>query len=404
MRKLLFILILLTVFSSCSLFISDNESKNVVSKTTIEDIVNCNNPIVITMPVYDNQNLFGNKKLKNKQKRLGDIFVVIDTKTNSVFDWVFCENPTGSTIWRCIELGINPTKYFSSCETLQCCIQEGKTTVQKFPTACTGNYMENLGSLGTKGLIIGNGYDSNQNEETYIINVFDSETGYVSSDLSFYTDWIGYIKNPISDDGNKFYVINGLNYSLSIECIDTEKESITQLPIEINPVEIREDKEELYNYYILDVNDDKILITKYLLGKKSKKTSLNLVYLKDNDIQNSMKSIICPEKFYSNDESAYFARGFHYNNEFYAILIKGEIGNKSIAIIKPDFSELTVENISGFINFEMTENIWVKDSKVYFMNSRKLKDVYFLYYDLETNQASEVFNLKYDEIISSTHR
>lgn len=404
MRKLLFILILLTVFSSCSLFISDNESKNVVSKTTIEDIVNCNNPIVITMPVYDNQNLFGNKKLKNKQKRLGDIFVVIDTKTNSLFDWVFCENPMGSVTWRCVELGVNPKKYFSSCGTLQCCIQEGKTTVQKFPTSFSSNYMENLNSLGTKGLIIGNGYDSNLNEETYIINIFNSETGYISQDLSFYTDWIGYIKNPISDGEQKFYIINGLNYSLSIKCIDTEKESIIQLPIDINPIEFNEDREDLYNYYILDVDDDKILITKYLLGKNSENTFLNIVNLKDKDIQNSMKSIMCPENFYNKDEGAYFARGFHYNNDFYAILIKGKIGNKSLAIVKPDFSENTIENISGFINFEMTENIWVKDSKVYFMNSRKINDVSFMYYDLETNHASEVFNLKYDEIISSVHK
>lgn len=399
MNKFLYAFLIIFIFSSCSFYISDNESKDVIDKTEFKDISNCHNPIVITMPVYDHQNFLGNQKLGSKLIRLGDIFVIIDTQTNSLYDWVFCENAKGSTIWRCVELGSNPKKYFSSCGTLQSCIQEGNSKIQYFSTDCHNYYMRNNNSYGTKGLIIGNGYDNNKQEETYEIKVFDSNTGNILKDLNFNTDWIGYMSNPISDGKNKFYVINGLNNLLSIECIDTDFLTINQLPVTINSLEYSEGNRNVYNYYILDVMDDKILITKYLLGKNSKYAFLNLLDLTDSDLQNNMKSIKCPEDFYNKEEGAYFSKGFHYNNEFYAILIRGDVGNKSLAIVKPDFNECFMENISDIINFDMTENIWLKDSKVYFMNSRNLKNVSFIYYNLETNQTSEVFNLSYEDIV-----
>lgn len=400
MRKLLFLLPLCFILNSCCFYFSDSDIKDITKKTEIRDISNCHEPIVITMPVYNQKNLFGNEKLGSKYERLGDIFVVIDTQTNDLYDWVFCKNEEGSVTWRCVELGTNPKKYFSTCGSLQCCIQAGSTVVQKFKTDCPNRYMENLSSVGTKGLLIGNGYDSTVDEETYLIKVFDSTTGKVSEDLSLYTDSIGYMDHPIADGENTYYLCSNLNNKNYINKINTNTYSLEQLPIILNTKENINGEEKLYNYFVLNSHNDYIILSKLQLGANCFSTSLYLVNSNDSNMQNSLVRIDCPSEYYNKKEGAYFARGINYKNNFYSILSTGTLADPSLIIFKTNFETKKLENISGYINFDFTETIWLKDSKIYFMCSRDISNVSYMYFDLETKQQSEIFYLSYDKIVS----
>lgn len=56
------------------------------------------------MPVFKYSYLFGIKGNSYKQNRLGDIFVVIDTQTNDLYDWVYFADSEGSFIWHILKM------------------------------------------------------------------------------------------------------------------------------------------------------------------------------------------------------------------------------------------------------------------------------------------------------------
>ena len=108
------IIFLSIILTSCEMmYFTTNKTSHIELKQTIKTFEHLKEPIVITMPVYKNKHLFGNKNFAELLEMLGHIFVVIDIETDSVYDWVYfpCEVYTN---WRCSEIGTNPTIYCSA--------------------------------------------------------------------------------------------------------------------------------------------------------------------------------------------------------------------------------------------------------------------------------------------------
>ena len=49
---------------------------------------------------------------------------------------------------------------------------------------------------------------------------------------------------------------------------------------------------------------------------------------------------------------------------------------------------------------DMTESVYVRDNRIYLMNSRSLTNVKLMYYDFTTNKISDEICLKYEDIIN----
>lgn len=52
----------------------------------------------------------------------------------------------------------------------------------------------------------------------------------------------------------------------------------------------------------------------------------------------------------------------------------------------------------------MTETVWVRDSRIYFMNSRNTSDVKYTYYDTADGKIGSVIEVSVDKIISDYHQ
>ena len=118
--KTTIILALIFVSVSCNYetyYRSMTDLKEVRAKTEMKPFEHINDPIVITMPVYETMALFGNPGMGTYQKRAGDMFVVYDWEKNEIHDWLFFEGEHGWSNFRAVEMG-TPVKYYDSRETI----------------------------------------------------------------------------------------------------------------------------------------------------------------------------------------------------------------------------------------------------------------------------------------------
>ncbi len=90
-RYKIFFIVFSLLFISCeNFYYPDNDIEKIRQKETHKIFKDLGQePIVLTMPIYQYSYLFGNKKWNSKCKSIGDIFVIFDCTTNSVFDWCY---------------------------------------------------------------------------------------------------------------------------------------------------------------------------------------------------------------------------------------------------------------------------------------------------------------------------
>lgn len=101
--------------TSCTwMYMDSDDTAHIEAKRSIRPFSHLKEPIVVTMPVYSSRHLFGNKSWDSMQDQKGDIFVVIDLATDTVWDWIFFPGKHGWTNWRCVEAGSSPTLYCSA--------------------------------------------------------------------------------------------------------------------------------------------------------------------------------------------------------------------------------------------------------------------------------------------------
>lgn len=393
MKKLILLLIILFTFISCSPFyFPDNSVDEVTKKTTINDIGNCTDPIVITMPVYKDYNLFGNENMGTKLKQIGDIFVVIDTETNKLYDWVYEPNEDGSVIWRCVELGKGKEKkYFaSSINGIQSYIQAGNSKVQRYKTDASKTYMDSYNSVGTKGLLIGF-------FQNYEITVFDSNSGSVKRIDDIPTTDMGAIRHPLADENGDYYIACEKDDYTYIYKIDTKNNSVSTYDKKFLSF-----KDDTLTCSVLGIQDKKIIIDIDSNWSNEYESYIYAFDISGDKLINERKYVFPQSIIDKHGLKLYSYTGVFYGGKFYVIVPISLEYKFYILEIDPNGSggeaKLFLEEP---VDFDMTETVWLRDSKLYFMDSRRVSDIKYMYIDLETKEQSEIFKLTYDEVIKS---
>ena len=392
MKKYLFVisvvavLFFMTACDTSFMYNSDGSLEQIKQKTTMQSFEQLNEPIVISMPVYEDYYLFGNKNFDSRQKRAGDMIVVIDIETNTVYDWVFFSGEHGWAIWRLVEAGSNPTRYLMSCPGTGEVATVDPRNIELTVTY-TGFY-ENFWCWkvnGTKAPMCYGSYNTELHCSNYHTQLFDCETNTLSeTDICVPTLSVGFITTLRSDyEGNSWISYQHPDNTTHVQKINKNTEIMESsiATFEKYPdsyaIECISDEYVFIGYQTYDDNFTGLIIINLKNGEK-----IEVSGIKESSVIQYVYDI---QKV---------------NNDYYAI-VPTCIGSnlpRSINIYKID-----LENKSAFkeisIPFDMTENVYVRGSRIYFMRSRNLCNITYTYYDTETGEVGEVVPVKQSKII-----
>lgn len=391
--------LLQVMFISCDgCYQSSFDDSQLRAKNTIKTFDHLNEPIVIALPVYDTLYMFGNTNMDSRRQRIGDIIAVIDVESGTVFDWIYYPGAHGWSIWRLVEVSENPVRYLMSSV-------GRKEIVMLDPTKTTLSVTEtglddNLWALRCRGKYapICTAERNNDYEDfvqNYNVNLFNVETQTVDKTLPALTDTIGYIDYLRSDSNGDFYFTTCLDKVFSLYKVDTENLSISKSPEKFEMSTLEEDDKEAQSddYTVLYVNDDWIFLMRNPLGNDTHSRRLYLVNKatlkieKTINIDNLRENPLYRLEFLDGN---YYAVSWEWRN------------NDSIALIyKIDIDNMTWEKLDVEIEFDATENVYVRGTKIYLMNSRNPSDIKYTYYDVSTGETGDVVEVSVQRILDS---
>ncbi len=402
-KNLLIILIILINLISCSSWYKDDGSTDkAIKKTTIMDIADCNEPIVITMPVYKDSYLFGNKSSIRKLKRYGDIFVVIDTETNELYDWVYAEDSEGCSTWRCVEIGNNPKRYLTSSQSGKVSyIESGNNKVIQVQTNCYGTVTDNYSSLGTKTLLVDLGYNRETEYDVYRMTVFDTETRETALEKLMVELSSVNVSHPRGDSEGNFYFSYRKDNNYYILGVNTTTNEVFNVNVKDSNGESisfnYKENELLYDYTIEGFFKNQIIVYKNVMNDDY--FDIPEIIFIDKETGIVKGSYKFNEEIMTADSTVFGYECIVYRDKVYCIAL---VPGKSIFYIleiDPAKGNEEAETFIGPIYFDLTENVWLRGSKIYLMCSRHISDVSYMYVDIESKIISEQFRLRYKDIL-----
>ncbi|MBR5646642.1 MAG: hypothetical protein IKX23_08400 [Treponema sp.] len=408
MKKQFFICMYLSVimlfFVSCPLlewtdpddYKSLDDLSYITEKTAIKKFSHLTEPIVITMPVWETRYYKGKRKGKTQKFKIGDIFVVIDIEKNEVFDWVYFGGKTGLTLYRPLELG-NPVKYYvtSDFSNEVICLDPGKTQLSTIETTIYDCHFLNL-NTSTKtsyGLRAHRHIGYKEEDFYYEYEILDSSTDTVLAyKPQIPSDTEHHVFDAIVGSDGNFYF--GNHFPKEKET-DPVKAEIIKLDI-INSSWKRYDLnlinyigKECFGYSIKYVNFNRMFITR--IGDNSddllifKKTAdgyeLEKEIFTDFD---SIKEII--KKIVEIDGTIYIIASNCFNDYSYVDIYR-LTDDLEMEKINPDWATTNIKEDEKF-KITFTENVWVRGTKIYFMNSWNTSKVAYRYYNVESGEYS----------------
>jgi hypothetical protein len=232
------------------------------------------------MEVFEQKNFIGIEKFGSKLVCKGNIFVIIDIDTNTLFDWVFV--PTDKLFYQhwAVEVGVNPKKYYTSVwyGRKLAYIEADETKPVVLTDTAHPGFLTISPTKKNRIIIDGVGRDYDTWEELYIANVFDTTTNtFVGNGKAIKTDSIGYIQPAQADlDGNYWLATqthtSEEDYIASVWKIDCEQNEL------IGPVkeyqcysfvfdEQGNKKKESDAVDVLYMNEDYVFAARRPLGK-----------------------------------------------------------------------------------------------------------------------------------------
>ena len=264
MKKLRFLILFCTVLSlfvSCeNQFMNIEDISFITSKTSMQSFSHLNDPIVITMPVYQKQGLWGSSG-STRKTQVGDIFVVYDWESGTVFDWAFFAGKHGLSNWRAVEMG-TPTKYYDAGEAsgLIGCLDPGTGNITVIKNAVHGTFanLNNNNAVKSRyGMIQTFGYENGG--EMYTVHFFDSEENKVASEknrLPIYSS--GCIFTPHPDKNGNYWLsyTDGIDNRLAMYSGDTARvETFKTVPMNRSSTYEVMTLQLVYDHFLL-IKDD----------------------------------------------------------------------------------------------------------------------------------------------------
>ncbi len=358
----LFLISIFFLFSSCIPYWDDGK---VTGKTTIKNFEHLNDPLVIIADVMWEKTFLGLPCLDGVSYNRGNVFVVIDWETDTIFDWVYYPSNPGSVMKRAIELGTSPKKYYSSSYGgVVGCISPDSNKVTIYDTSDVHSYIEPSFFKGEKGIM----FDYYENYPQTTCSFFDAEKEILLKDkIRFETE--SDITFPIEDDNGYLWIsyekkdrqFENLRYLAKIDCNNYTIDDVINFKSHGTDKVIAVKNGILFQSSV--VNDYESIIRKY-----SSETG-NLI---------SEKSYSFPEDI----DDGYLPSGFLYKDKLYIECFgKSNITNYyCVYVYQINTDTLEVERVSDRIDIWATENEWLRGSRIYFMYGNDS----YTYFDLDT--------------------
>lgn len=389
MKKLpILVIFLLFTFTSCNNFyFSSFDDSKLISKTSIKTFEHLKEPIVISLPVYDTLYLFGNEKMGSKNKRLGDIIAVIDIETDAVFDWIYYPGEHGWSNWRLTETSQNPTLYLfhsaglgelAMLDPTKTSLSISKTNLHDslWAQRCYGKYAPIC--------------TTEWSLKKFNVNLFNVETQSIEKTLSVFTDSVGYIGRLRSDSTGNLYFTSALNRVYSLHKIDVNNLTIKTAKQTFDMVSREgDDTEDQFDDFGVEfISDDYIFLKREPLGNYNHPRKM---YLIDKNTLETKKIINI-----KNANEEYFYDIQFINGKYYIISPPG----KFIYLYELDIENETWRKLNVELIFDMTENVYVRGTKIYFMNSRNPSDIFYTYYDVVSGEQGKVIEISVESILN----
>ncbi len=362
--KVFFILTLslnVLLFSSCIPYWDDGK---VTGKTTIKNFEHLNDPLVIIADVTWEKTFLGLPCLDGVSYNRGNVFVVIDWETDTIFDWVYYPSNPGSVMKRAIELGTSPKKYYSSSYGgVVGCISPDSNKVTIYDTSDVYGYIEPCFLKGENAII----WDKRENYPLTTCYFFDAKNGVLLKD-KFRIEAETNIRHPIEDDNGYLWISYMKNdfadtrYLAKIDCNKYTIEDVISFKSHGTDKIIAVKNSVLFQSSIL--NNYSSLIRKY-----NSETG-ELITKKEYRVHEDIK------------DAYYLPSGFLYKDKLYieCFGVSSITNHYCIYVYQINTETLEVERISDRIDIWATENEWLRGNRIYFMYGNDS----YTYFDLDT--------------------
>ncbi|MCR5284108.1 MAG: hypothetical protein K6D95_00780 [Treponema sp.] len=357
----LYFILVFFLFTSC---LPSWDNRKVTGKTTIKNFEHLNDPLVILADVTWPKTFLGIPGLGWDSYNRGNVFIVIDWETNTIFDWIYYPSTPGSVLKRAVELGTSQKKYYSSSsEGVIGCISPDSNKVTIYDTSDVDGYLEPCFLKGKTAIL----WDDSENVPLTTCRFFDSEKGKILEDK--FTLYAGpNITHPIENlEGDLWISFTG------------RKDYLTHVgKIKIN----NKSYEELVSFKAR--GSCKILTEEKGFLYMSESTS-NEEYNSLYKFDSNTGDLILKKDIYVGDNvnlGAHFTCCFIYKSNMYAVHFGNSIetDNFAVWVYEINLDTLEVERISDRIDIWATENKWLRGSRIYFMYGNDS----YTYFDLDT--------------------
>lgn len=405
-KKIIILIIFASVFAfvSCPSFLSwynaeDYKSLDdlsyITEKITIKPFSQLNEPVVITMPVWETRYYKGKKKGKTRQFKIGDIFVVIDIEKNEVFDWVYFGGETSTTLYRPLELG-SPVKYYASCYSTGniVCLDPDKSELTVVESSLKNCHFINF-NIDSKYGVKAKRIRKEDNSVSYDFEILDGQENKILS----YKPEI-----PVCNDEYIFFIVvdkNGKIFLRNSFPTETGERPVGPQLIKIDCNNLKWDNYDLnllteegnvvFGHMVHYATTDRIFITKVSLDNVGDTLLIfknnNTGYELEKEIKTDFKTLDNGISRITEVNGIIYVIVTNWSNKYAYVDIYKLTDDLEMEKITPDWHTSNISENEKF-KIDFTDNIWVRGTRIYFMNSRNTSKIAYRYYDVDSGEYS----------------
>ena len=351
--------------------------KSITNKTSTKPFSDLDNPIVVAMPLYESHNFLGVSKWGYTTMQVGNILVVFDTKSESVYDWAFT---TGSCGWSgCQMLMVNGNWWING--------ENGEATRLNPETGGISIYKHGVESHifceaaeGEKFILSSSSkYDSVKKKYITEYYLFDTEKCELE-EKSYSIETDEYLDiNVYGDKEDNFWFCK---YNDNIQYLESFPQKNNEIKIEYNE-----------KFHVLEVDlitDKMIFINAY--GTSSEPNPRMYSY----DIKSKGCSTVDVSSIISSGYNIF--DGVQIKDNIYFICLSKDIG-KDLRIAKYNIENNKLELQDEILKYNYTGWPYVCDSKIFLLDCWNMQQIKYEWYDTETGEFSEPRVISLEEII-----
>ena len=243
-------------------------------------------------------------------------------------------------------------------------------------------------------MITAEGYDKDLGKSLYLFKLFNAKDGTFSKILRFPTDSIGFVNPAEVDSCGNYWLCYKIGSVSELAEIDTKSCRIINHAEYATYSPAGSDCPDESYYDVLLADEEYCFFRRatydYKAVFENQEKQALLLFNRNTEVTSEIE---IPK------------------SDIYYINTAVKVGGKYIGICPhellddyTDLLEIDIKTQSARIicsmPIDMTESVYVRDNRIYLMNSRSLTNVKLMYYDFTTNKISDEICLKYEDIIN----